>query len=363
MADLTTESIRSLIRSRIKNYGEGLFPPDGPTKFHVDRFAERGVVGAIDQMFQNKYGRQITPAERDMITNKIDFKGLMDDLEKTPPSIYNKEMTEAVRNENYSGIIDSFMRTGQMIGVFNIAEPALTQLDSLKREAETSGFSLTEPEEVSVLNASREALPEITSSILKNARERLVKQQSAELPAKELKALRESEQEIAETQGKFFEQTITPRIAQMLNARNLLDSGSLSTSLAKAAAELQTSRESVFAPLKTQARVGGLQRDYENTLRGALEAGKSLKEAASFANSLYTLGRQQDFSAAQYRFGRESEEDRFFKTLQFKLAMNPKPKSPSPMDYFLQYGLPLISEVGSKAMSSYYKNPAAPSDE
>lgn len=175
-----------------------------------------------------------------------------------------------------------------------------------------------------------------------------LQQELAGLPAQEEAAISELEKSLTSQQQQFFEQDLAPTIISQLNVRGLLDSGSLATALAKTGGQLQREIRNVIAPLRAQVGLGAPQRAFEQTLRGALEAGQSLREATQFARNLIGLQREQGFTASQSQLARQFQSELFRQRAGLELAL--RPKGPSALDLFLQHGLPVVGGLAQSAI-------------
>lgn len=185
-------------------------------------------------------------------------------------------------------------------------------------------------------------------------KEGLVKSELEALPERQSQAISDLDRQLQESQGRFFQEQLSPSIMQQLNARGLLDSGSLAASLAETGGRLSQSREQYIAPLRAETALGAGRMNFENTLRGALESGQSLSQATSFARNLFSQQQQNQFASGQNALNRQFQDEQSRQNQAFQLASQPRQKEPSALDYFLGYGLPVLGQLGSGALSGYF---------
>lgn len=173
------------------------------------------------------------------------------------------------------------------------------------------------------------------------------------LPQQNETFLSDYEKSLGESQGNFFNTQLAPGIAQFMNARGLINSGDLTSSLAEAGGKLQQGIRDTVAPLRFQLGQDVSNKKYENLLRGSLEGGKSLADAIAFTRDLYKTDVNNSFLANQGQLNRDNAQTVANQQLALLLAMNQGKSSPTGLDYFLQYGLPTATTLGNTALSSY----------
>lgn len=173
-----------------------------------------------------------------------------------------------------------------------------------------------------------------------------------DLPNQQNKIISDYESSLQTSQGNFFNDEITPSILQNLNARGIINSGDLTSSLAQAGGRLQQGIQNTIAPLRAQFATDTQNKTYENLLRGALEQGQSLNSAIDFTRNMFTQNQQNLFTANQADLNRQNQSDIANKSVALQLALMGKgQQNPSPLDYFLQYGLPTVGALTGNYLS------------
>ena len=221
------------------------------------------------------------------------------------------------------------------------------------------GLELTSDQRFQLATAgltNPESVPQLAQSYINTATESKVQQELAGLPAQEQEAISQLDQQLQASQGQFFNETLRPQLERSLSARGLLRSGNLAESLAQAGKQLNTQRESTIAPLSASTRLGGLTRGFENTLRGALESGRSLTDAINFSRNLLTQQREFDYSASQADLNRQFQDQQLQNQLSGQLAIAnataSRSSGGSALDLFLQYGLPSLGSIVGQGLSA-----------
>lgn len=213
-------------------------------------------------------------------------------------------------------------------------------IDKLQKEHEKIGENLDDNERRSIFHRRFADKPEsdvFLAERVDEIRERGIRKEVEKIPEKEAQAIKGIEVALGGQQKRFFEEEALPSITQQLNIRGLLDSGSLATALAQETGRGRERIEGIITPLEMQSRLGGAQRGFEQTLRGALESGRSLEDAIGFSRQLYAGEKEHDFQSAQSVLGRNFQQDMFNQEQALQFAL--KPKGPSALDYYLRYGL------------------------
>lgn len=195
--------------------------------------------------------------------------------------------------------------------------------------------------------------PALEPILAKKAAEQKVQDQLTAFPGQQNQAISDLDMALRASQGKFFDQTLSPQIIDQLNARGILDSGSLAEAFAKSASQLNTVREAGIAPLRSNVANQSAQMNYENALRGALESGRSLTDAVAFARALQAQTNQNNFIASQNDLNRSFSNEQMNQERAFELALAGRQQGPSGLDYFLNYGLPFLSTLGGAAISGW----------
>lgn len=181
--------------------------------------------------------------------------------------------------------------------------------------------------------------------VAKNKQEAEVNAYLNDLPGQNDKQISEFEKTLQNSQSEFFGGSLASQIIQAMNARGIVNSGDTTDSLTSAAAGLQRDVKNTIAPIRLQANQDVSNKKYENILRGALEQGQSLSSAVDFARNLYSQDLQNQFTASQADLNRKFQSDQYNQQMALRMALSRASDSPSGMDYFLQYGLPVLGTV------------------
>ena len=194
----------------------------------------------------------------------------------------------------------------------------------------------------------------LAGQYIKSAREKSIAKENELLPGRQEKDIQELESAMQNSAGSFFNEQIIPGISRDLGARRLLNSGDLASSLAEAGGGLQRNIQSTIAPLRYDVKTGSRARGYENLLRGALESGQSLSSALNLSRGMYEADRARGFAASQEALGMASEDERWRQSMALQLALSSGRSNPSPLDYFLQFAVPGITQFGSEFIKGKY---------
>lgn len=186
----------------------------------------------------------------------------------------------------------------------------------------------------------------LANTYIQTAREKKLNDSIPQLAQEEQSAIDTYEQNLGKSNEAFLNERVIPSIIKQLNARGILQGGDLGASISEAGAGLQRDIQGQVAPLRAQSSLGAIKSKGENILRGALEAGQGLNSAMDFARNMLSQGRQNEFTAGQNNLNRSFQEQMFNQEMALKLAMaNGGGNGPSGMDYFLQYGLPVLGGI------------------
>ena len=213
------------------------------------------------------------------------------------------------------------------------------------------GLTLTDEEKRQILSADKDNANVIASSIVNAKAEEAISGQLSQVVPQELLAIKDWETEAVEGSKREVEEA-TPYLYQSLNSRGLLDTGSLSTALAKEYGIRVMGVKSKANEMSLNSKLGGITKSYENALRGALASGASLSDAIKQANEWNTLNRTQTFTAEQSNLDRQAGLDAQERQIKWLLANMPKQSSPSGWDYFYQYGLPVLGGLTGVAVKA-----------
>ena len=303
-------------------------PDDERLKF------EEGVQKAIPKKLKSLLGREPTPSEIQAISSQ--FSG------------------NAVMNALAEGQRPAKITPDYFLDV-NIAQiPDLERKVSLLEQA-----NLTLGEDVPLDVASRIFAPGtaldsasgLIGTFVKSRQEGRVKEELDRLPGEQTKAIDQLEGRMQQSNRSFFDEVLAPSIVQNLNARGLIHSGELSSSLATAGAGLQRGIQDITSPLRAETSLGSLRAKTENTLRGALESGRSLSDALSFTRNLNLMDRQQQFQSAESNLNRSFQSDLFRQQQALQMALAGGGQQRGGFDAFLEYGLPAIATIGGAALA------------
>lgn len=162
------------------------------------------------------------------------------------------------------------------------------------------------------------------------------------LPAENEKAIGDYESSLQASNSDFFGSKLASQIIASMNARGITSSGDLTDSLATGAAGLARNVQDTIAPIRYNLASDVSNKKYENVLRGALEQGQSLDSAVAFSRNMLASDRQNQFTAGQSALNRSADQERFNQTAALQNAMTGSQKQPGALDYFLDYGLPIL---------------------
>ena len=314
----------------------------GDQEFFKDRtdvgLALYDVVPSIREDFKKKIGRDATDEEVRAIFSQNNFAEAVQNLQTDPGFRQRTNLGSAlVQQGNVQGDIDigrilsdpaalkNFSSKASNIG--SLIQDNAASFNEIARTAESLkslGLELTSDQRFQLATAgltNPESVPQLAQSYINTATESKVQQELAGLPAQEQEAISQLDQQLQASQGQFFNETLRPQLERSLSARGLLRSGNLAESLAQAGKQLNTQRESTIAPLSASTRLGGLTRGFENTLRGALESGRSLTDAINFSRNLLTQQREFDYSASQADLNRQFQDQQLQNQLSGQLAI------------------------------------------
>lgn len=325
------------------------------------RLLELETMDMIRNEFKNQIGRNPTAGEISTLLQGIDFSApfvraggqRIYDPYRGIQSGTNREIpvSKPQAPTNFSEYLNSLKKTNNISAGITTKEPIFREITKANLELKKYGEEL--PSEIisQIIGSAStpESVAEITSSYIKSRGEAKVQEQLAGLPAQEEAAVNELEATLQEQQGRYFSEQLTPRITESLNTRGLLNTGSFATALAKAGQQSYQGVVDVTRPLRSQIKLGAPQRGFDQTLRGALEQGKSLAEATAFARNLLTTNRANSFTASQSELGRLND----LQMAQLGYASRGGSRQPSGLDYFLQYGLPVLGGVAGSFLGPY----------
>lgn len=332
----------SYIADQIKN----LFVHQFPTKEIANQFIQANqntisqaaiqIQKGIDSGIQAALSRPASSAEIVGITDQLIHIQRFPSLDSSSgQAVFNVEHFVQSAQNDIAGIVEQKM-------------PMLKEIEQANSELSPYGATLPFNEALLTLRGQYppEKFTEMVAQQKKNLLEGRISKEVSELPAREETAISELETALKGQQKRYFEEEAAPSIMSYLNTRGLLDTGSLATALARETGRGAQRIEDVTTPLRAQSRLGGLQRGFEQTLRGALESGRSLEDAINFTRQMTAATSGQQFQVGQSALQRQYGQDIF--SQQQALEMAKLPKGPSALDYYLKYGLqPSIDIVSS----------------
>lgn len=299
---------------------------------------------ALRSSFKRQIGRDATDDEVSSLIRDVDFSA---------PFVQGDGSRNYKIPYTHDSYIDALKLRGNFNSVIQAKRPILDEIDKGRLDLKKYGEELPADFVKNILGSATtpESAQEKIAAYAKTRGEAKIQEQLSGLPAQEEKAIGELETTLQEQQGRYFSEQLAPRITESLNQRGLLNSGSFASSLTRAGQQSYQGVSDVIRPLRSQVKMGAPQRGFEQTLRGALEQGKSLAEATAFARNLLTQGRSQAFAAAS------SELDRIagLQATQLGLAARGGQRQPTSMEYFLQYGLPVIGDITSSIITAKKK--------
>lgn len=289
-------------------------------------------------MIAQQIGRTPNQAEIADIFNKIPFATRAREIHINNFLAGPIEVAQAFSTDTGPGFSISTL--------INDAKPRFDAVTSFLNTAQNNGLPISQEQITSIVSASTPERGEVLANqFIRDAREKIAIAEAEKLPARELAELGEEERTAEQAQARFFQEQLQPQILQTLGRRGLLTSGSLAEALGGAAGRLQAQREEAFRPLRVQARIGGLERNYKNFIRQALESGQSTQSAIDFANEMTGLARRQQFAGSEAVLGRAFEDEARRQNIALQLALRPRLREPTGFEQFLQYGVPALASV------------------
>jgi len=336
--------------------------------------AEMQFLPALKEEFRRKYGRDPNDAEIEGLFSSIDFQNLFSNIasdrgnkafeqfrrtRREPGKVDESARGDSVRSALYELGQEISSNPADIVANFrSFLTPTLDRINDLTL-AKNAEINLAPNEVAQILSiADSGERQKVLNSFIKAGKERGVNEFLTALPGKQDASINALDRALMGSQTAFFNRNLQPSIEASLNRRGLLTSGSLAEALGGAAANLNAARESAIAPLRHGAGQEALNKSYENILRGALESGKSLSDSIAFVNSQIAQRNQNEFTATQRNLDRDFENEMFNKRTSLELEMAGG-KSPSGLDYFLQYGLPTLTSIGGTVAGGYFGNRAA----
>ena len=311
----------------------GITPEEAAVRTAVD------INPAVNNEFKSVLGREATATEISAILNKMDLKGYFGEITQGGASI--PDLTRSLFGTSES--LQKAIKNANVAGFIKQSKPMFDQITLAQNNLKNIGKELGADEITNILNSTPEQAKELSASYVKSYQEGATKGALADLPAKQKAVLDELDQALRGSQEKFFSQELQPSIERSLASRGLLRSGSLAEALASQAGKLNTAREGVLSPLRSSTALGTQQLGFENTLRGALEGGKTLSEATGFINDLFKQDKQNVFTAGQADLNRAFTSEQTAQNQALMQALlGGQADGPSAWDYFYQYGLPVL---------------------
>lgn len=234
----------------------------------------------------------------------------------------------------------------------SIGQGIVNQISSALQKGIGSGEFTTVPPELNRTLADLKGL--LNQKTGKATQEQGIQSYLSGLPAENERIIGDYEKALQTSQSDFFTNELTPSIIQSLNARGLIHSGDLTSSLAETGGKLQRGIRDTIAPLRASFATDLSNKKYENLLRGALEQGQSLTSAVDFTRNMFKTNQSNQFLSGENSLTRQNQSDIANKNIAMQLAlMGGGAKSPSALDYFLQYGLPVASNLAGNYLSGY----------
>ena len=380
--DIENETSYDLSGFDLKNFTSSFGEFDIPIN---EKNIEGGVIKIIPSLvkaFKTKFKRDPSQDELAAAFNKINPHGILSrekaQLEKEAEDqnfSYTKGKQSYVQR-NMRGafaspdkIFETLNRQSDISDSMQRIAPRIREIEIAERQL---GTKLPNDIRYNVLSSEDiEGSQREIASFISGEEERQVGSFLEGLPAQQEREIDELEQSLVKGQRRALEEQFYPVLQGAYGARQLLQrgelvpesagqvaqklqsagipfsGGDLASSLSEIAGRLGKERESYIAPLRAETKLGGLKSKYENVLRGALESGRSLSDATAFARNLFAQQQSQQFQSGQANLGRQFQNEQQRQKMAYQLALTGQQRSPSGLDYFLKYGLPTLTSLGS----------------
>lgn len=316
----------------------------GGTPAQAQLAASTEIVPAINDEFNRVLGRDATQAETAAIANSMDFKGFIGGnlgSNANIADVANQIITKP-------GFLHEQLKSqGGIEGFIKQRKPMFDQITLAQSNLKNIGKTLGADEITNILNSTPEQAKELSASYVKSYREGATNTALEGLPAKQKAVFDELDQALRGSQESFFTKDLQPSIERALSASGKgLRSGSLAEALASQAGKLNTAREGILSPLRSQTALGTQQLSFENTLRGALESGKTLTEATGFINDIFKQDKQNQFASSEAELNRIFQGEQNAQNQALMLALQSgQSDGLSSLDMFYKYGLPVLGGV------------------
>lgn len=337
-------------------HGQGSFDADkasrrivAPNAADATKLATEQIVPLFQKQFKNVIGRAATDPEIASMFNEMNFaetfgraRQMLDAKELSLPS---EDILDPATLTKIVGDISA------LNPYLTARKPLYTEITKANNQLKQIGQSLTSEQVQDILSSPDKATAsEVASSYANTMFDDAVKKETASLQPKQEAAIGDLANAFTQQNQTALSRDFAPMIAQELNKRGMLSGGDLASSLASTAGTLQQKSNDILNPLMANVKLGGANATYDSVLRGQLAGNKSLDDAINFSRNFYNQGIQNQFAAGQNAMSQASQNELYRQQMAMQMAMQPKQQQPSGLDYFLQYGLPTLTKVGTTAM-------------
>ena len=282
----------------------------------------------LSEDFETRYARPPTQGESAALFNQLEFGH--------------------VGNPNDPETFQDLVNSASWEGVFNSFDAKIPLIEAANSELKNIGKELG-PEEVSKILAkglTPERADVLTSSIVKQLTEAEAKAKLEQVKPERMKAIDELDASLAKSQADYLSNDITPAIVTALRNRGLTAGPELQSVLAEVSQGLGRERESRIAPLRAQTALEAPEAAFNFAMNGASEAGRAKTSATDFLRNINVMDRGNTFTASQSALDRLFKQNQADQQTALMMAMmGGQSKQPSALDYFLQYGLPVIGSA------------------
>lgn len=289
----------------------------------------------INEDFAARFGRPPTQGETAAFFNQMSYGQLGTPHDET-------SLTKLINSSNLEQTFQSF-------------ESKLPIIEQANLQLKNIGGELNSDQITQLLSKglSPEKADVLASNIVQQLTDADAKAKLAEVAPKRMAAIGELNTALARGQAEFLSGDITNAVVTALRNRGLPPPGpELSNVLAEIGGKLNREREAIIAPLRAQTALEAPQAAFDFALRGAAESGRKTGSAIDFLRNIGVMREGQSFTATQGaldRLFKSQESDK--QTALLLASMGRQPDRPGALDYFLQYGLPVIGQVAGGYLS------------
>lgn len=321
-----------------------------PDEQTAQNLAVNTILPLFQKQFKKKIGRDATDQELAKMFNEMDYDNAFTQATRWRDEGKWKLGEDVFAPDTLGKIVEG---ASSLTPYLEGNKQLYTEITKANNQLKQINQSLSPDQVADVLSSQdRASASEIANSHVQAFFDKAATDEAAQVQPKQEQAIAELSQALTGQAQQTLSNDYAPMIAQELNKRGIISGGDLASALTSTAGTLARGVQGITAPLLADAKMGGATRNYETVLRGQLAAGKSLDDAINFSRNFYNQGVQNTFASGQADLNRQFQDEMTRQQMAMQLAMQPKQKSPSSLDYFLQYGLPALTQLGQGAIKA-----------